>query len=159
MRPYANMKARRANAGFTLVELVFSVLILGILTAMAVPSFSGLRDRMAVRSTINAFQGALSETRFSAMRTGSPATFSAPDLMSEQTDHAKMLPSPDLGAASNTPGSVSIEPRLAMLSNPLDTGSVTIGAGGYRARFSISPAGHASVCTPEGAQSPGYSPC
>lgn len=154
-----SMKSKRSNSGFTLVEMTFSVLILGILTAMAVPAFAGMRDRMAVRSTINALQGALSEARFSAMRSGQAATLDTAAILSELPNHAQILPSPDLGGASDTPGVIRIEPRLAMLANPADTGSVVISAGGYQAAFSVSAAGHSSVCTPEGAESTGYSPC
>lgn len=154
-----SMKTNQSSAGFTVVEVAFSVLILGILTAMAVPAFSGMRDRMAVRSTVNAVQGAISEARFTAMRTGQAASVDIAAILSELPSHAQTLPDPGLGAASDTPGVVLFEPRLAMLANPADSGSITISAGGYQAALTVSPAGHASVCTPEGAHSPGYSAC
>ena len=41
-------KSRKKRKGFTLVELVIVIAILGILAAIAIPNLSGLKDRSAV---------------------------------------------------------------------------------------------------------------
>ena len=46
------------NKGFTLIELVLIIVILGILTVIALPKFSSLRDD-AVQSLVKATAGTL----------------------------------------------------------------------------------------------------
>jgi type IV fimbrial biogenesis protein FimT len=65
------MKAQR---GFTLIELMISLVILGVLSAMAVPSFQKLIVTSSITSDANAIMSDLALARSEAARTGSPVT-------------------------------------------------------------------------------------
>src|SRR5687767_6256770 len=45
------------NAGFTLIELAMVILVIGIVSAIAMPRFGGLLERQQMRRTINAIRG------------------------------------------------------------------------------------------------------
>ncbi len=56
------VRARRAHAGFTLVELLLVLVILGILAAIVIPKFSGRTEQakeQAVRTQLSTFRTAL----------------------------------------------------------------------------------------------------
>jgi general secretion pathway protein H len=45
------------EAGFTLIELAMVIVVIGIVTALAMPRFSGVFERQQMRRTINAIRG------------------------------------------------------------------------------------------------------
>jgi type IV fimbrial biogenesis protein FimT len=64
----------RHNAGFTLLEILIACSILGILTAMAVPSFQVWIARQQLRQATTELAGNLSMARTAAMSRGSGVT-------------------------------------------------------------------------------------
>ena len=66
--------ARKNNQGFTLIETLTILVIIGILSAIAAPSFLGLLNRGKVSSNLNELQGALQEAQREAMRRSKPCT-------------------------------------------------------------------------------------
>lgn len=59
---------RKNSAGFTLIETLIIVVIVGILSAIAAPSFLGLFGRNKVDNALNELRGALQEAQREAIR-------------------------------------------------------------------------------------------
>ena len=62
------MSARRTQAGFTLLEQLVILLILGILAAITAPSFLGMYQRMQLNHALRLVRGALEEAQMTAIR-------------------------------------------------------------------------------------------
>lgn len=60
--------AHKNSEGFTLIETLIIVVIIGILSAIAAPSFLGLFGRNKVDNTLNEVRGALQEAQREAIR-------------------------------------------------------------------------------------------
>lgn len=64
-----------AQRGFTIPELLVSLVLLSIIMGVAIPRFTGLRDRMSVRGAASLAVSALSDARESAMRLNTRVAF------------------------------------------------------------------------------------
>ena len=73
MLPY---NARRSNSGFTLIEMMVTTIIIGVIAAIAAPNFLGLLNRNRVNEAAQQIEGALKEAQRQAMRRGSQCTIS-----------------------------------------------------------------------------------
>jgi type IV fimbrial biogenesis protein FimT len=64
--------SRRLARAFTLVELIITIAVVAVLTAIALPSFREIGIRMNVTSTTNDVVGALNTARSEAVKRGLP---------------------------------------------------------------------------------------
>lgn len=66
--------ARKNSEGFTLIEILVIVAIIGILSAIAAPSFLGLFNTNKVDNALNQVRGAFQEAQRQAIRTSKSCT-------------------------------------------------------------------------------------
>ncbi|MBT4494553.1 MAG: prepilin-type N-terminal cleavage/methylation domain-containing protein [Gammaproteobacteria bacterium] len=69
----------RRIAGFTLIELMIAIVVIGIAMTLAVPSFNGMVQRNRMATQVNDFLLAINLARSEAMRRGSPVTIQSMD--------------------------------------------------------------------------------
>lgn len=87
------MRATNAKGGFTLVEVVLTMVILGILMAIMAPRFEGTLARIRSRGALNRVAVDLAYTRHMAVRSGHRARL--------QVEPAADCPAPRVGAAGH----------------------------------------------------------
>ncbi len=63
-------QAKKRDRGYTLAELMITVVIVGIIAAIAVPSFLGLLSRIRLEGALQQLLGAINETQRLAMVRG-----------------------------------------------------------------------------------------
>ncbi|MEE3330801.1 MAG: prepilin-type N-terminal cleavage/methylation domain-containing protein [Myxococcota bacterium] len=66
------MRTHRTEAGFTLLEVVIAVAIMGVLVAISVPSFTAWRSNLEARSSARAMADVLNAARSNAIRSSTP---------------------------------------------------------------------------------------
>jgi Tfp pilus assembly protein FimT len=69
---------RRSSEGFTLIETLTILVLIGILSALAAPSFLGLLNRTKVNNALVKLQGALQEAQREAVRQSRNCTVIVP---------------------------------------------------------------------------------
>jgi type IV fimbrial biogenesis protein FimT len=65
---------RRAPLGHSLLEVLFVLALMGVLLALAAPTWAGMQQRWAVRDLANRYTAALHEARWLAIRSGQTTT-------------------------------------------------------------------------------------
>ena len=61
---------QKSDRGFTLIELMVALIIVGVIAAIAAPNFIGLLNRIRVNNALEELLGAIRETQRLAMRHG-----------------------------------------------------------------------------------------
>jgi len=111
------MQFRRRESGFTLVEIMIVVLIIGILLAIAVPNFMNARERSrtnACRSNLRQIQAAKEQWAM-ANNQGPSATPSWTDLVPTFIARQPICPS----GGTYTIGNLSTDPSCSIQGHSL----------------------------------------
>lgn len=87
------MRAADANGGFSLVEVMVTLVVFGILMAIMAPRFEAALAHIRSRGALNRVAGHLMYTRHLAVRTGTRARL--------QVEPSADCPSPRIGAAGH----------------------------------------------------------
>lgn len=74
-RSNANTKRPKLNQGFTLVELMIAIAVLGILLAVSIPSFRDWLQNTKTRTVAEALQAGIRSAQVEALRNGLPVQF------------------------------------------------------------------------------------
>ncbi|HEY9771088.1 MAG TPA: GspH/FimT family pseudopilin [Coleofasciculaceae cyanobacterium] len=67
--------ARKSSSGFTLIEMLVTITVVGVIAAIAAPNFLGMLNRNRVNNAAQQVEGALKEAQRQAMRRGKPCSF------------------------------------------------------------------------------------
>ena len=67
-------RVRKYNYGFTLIEMIVTVIIVGVIAAIASPNLLGLLNRNRVNEAIRQIEGAFKEAQKQAIRSGRQCT-------------------------------------------------------------------------------------
>ncbi len=114
---HANFRPQALAAGFTIIELMVTVAIVGIIASIAVPSFSRLIQTNRLVTRTNDFVAVLNSARSEAIRLGGAVTVRSTDAAGDPVNGAHLF---NLGWVSfrDTSGSGA--------NGTLDVGEVTV---------------------------------
>ena len=104
-----SLRTNKKSAGFTLVEIMIVVLIIGVLLAIAVPNFVKARDSSRTKSCIANLRQIDAAKEQYAMDT-KKSTGDAVALANLAPDYIKTAPVCPSGTAAYVPGNVGVTP-------------------------------------------------
>lgn len=108
---------RKSQKGFTLIEIMIVVLIIGILLAIAIPNFVKARDASQTKACIaNLKQLDTAQQQF-MMKSPTPAAVVMSDLAGTSTDYIKKIPTCPSGLLEYK---ILIDTPPACLNKPVD---------------------------------------
>ncbi len=111
------MGTRNANNGFTLVELMITVALVGVIAALAVPSFATMIANNRLATASNDVVGVLNYARSEAIKTGRSVIVNPTDgadwangvsVWIDRNGNGSMQDSEELRRTSGAPGSVTV---------------------------------------------------
>jgi len=104
-----SLRTKKATSGFTLVEIMIVVLIIGVLLAIAVPNFVKARDSSRTKSCIANLRQ-LDAAKEQYAMDNRKSTGDAVALANLTPDYVKSAPVCPSGTAAYVPGNVGVTP-------------------------------------------------
>lgn len=89
---YYVRKLSRYDKGFTLIEVITAVIILGVLAAIAAPNFLGLLNRNRLNHGLNEVEGAVREAQRLAIRRGKTCSIRLTTASGSSTSIVEVTP-------------------------------------------------------------------
>ena len=65
---------KKSNKGFTLIEMITTVIIVGVIASIAAPNLIGMLNQTRVKDSLGQVEGAIKEAQKLAIRRGKPCT-------------------------------------------------------------------------------------
>jgi prepilin-type N-terminal cleavage/methylation domain-containing protein len=103
-----NVRNNRADRGFTLLEILVVLVLFGILSAIATPSFLSGYNRMKLDTALNDLRGALEESQRQAIQQGRSC-----DVKINETTVGKITSSCLITGSRTLDSAVSISPSTS----------------------------------------------
>lgn len=85
-------RVHKLNKGFTLLEMITVVIIVGVIGAIAAPNFLGLLNRNRINEAMRQIEGALKESQKQALRGGQSCSITI-----DPTDNDNAIANPSVG--------------------------------------------------------------
>jgi prepilin-type N-terminal cleavage/methylation domain-containing protein len=128
-----SLPSNRGIRGFTMIELVFALVLLGILTGLAAPSMTGWMRRTQLEAAVGELTADLAQVRMLAVRSGAGATLTIvnattyevqlPNGTGKRVDLSVEYPGVRLAPDGGLPMQLSFDSR-GFLRNPADAGRI-----------------------------------
>lgn len=141
-------------AGFTMIELSIAILIIGALSAMAVPVVTSAVNQYRLRSAVANATWAIQSTRFQSLMESYPFQVTiAGDASGNNPTYQIASEPPGSGSFANVGGPVPILSKAASINQPTviqfkPNGTVTVTQNGSSAtNFQISYQGYSNTIT------------
>ena len=168
------MASCRREKGFTLLELMVTIVVLVILVSIAMPSLRGMAQRSALRGAGDGIEGVISAAKeesikrdrpvWVAMKSGggrfcggatttprggvSQAAAPASDVAVWATNLRDQQNVEVQSIAFGGGDSFGFDPRTGILMQPANSGGVVLKNGTYAMQVRVSPIGRVSLCAP-----------
>lgn len=178
--PQELQKFQMKQHGFTLIELIVTVVVIGILATIAVPSFSSYFERQRLVGAADSLHGAIRFARSESLKRNKAISVTVNDLVSSEwcigikdsagscdcaaTDCTvdgviRVISYTEFpGVTANTTGSLyEFDPKRGILSSVNDI--VFTNSSGTELTLKLTKLGNPSLCTPVGSDVSGYSKC
>lgn len=123
-------EAQRASGGFTLVELVTVVVIVGVIAALAAPSMAELIRSQRIKGAASDLMETLLFARSEAVKRNANVSINAATVGGTTSWNNGWSVSYDDAGSTVTPRSESKLDQLTVAANPTSVTSVTFGGGG-----------------------------
>lgn len=121
--------ARKSSYGFTLIEMLVTLVIAGVIAAIAAPNFLGLLNQSRVKDGLAQVEGAVKEAQRQAMRRGKPCKvkFVTRTINGKTREVITVVESTDTGetVAAGFYNGCLLEERILPVEVEVDPGTIT----------------------------------